>query len=227
MVGAKQLYWCLTVGFSVERAMMLQKILSEKALLSIRESTRLDLSKIRFIAGFDSAYKDSKQYAAIVIYDTNTRDVVEKTFSIVEARVPYIPGLLAFREVPGYMRAYSKLTVKPDVILVDGHGLTHPRAFGIATHVGVVLGKPSIGVAKKKLYGEIVESYGRRLIRAHGLVVGEVLKHGSTELYVSIGYRVNLEDAVNIVKNLLTKEAKLPIPLQAADSYSKTLKRKY
>lgn len=227
MIDAKQLHRCLTVSFSVERAMMLQKVLSEKALLSIREGTHLDLSKIRFIAGFDSAYKDSKQYAAIVIYDTSSRNIVEKAFSIVEARVPYIPGLLAFREVPGYMRAYSKLTVKPDVILVDGHGLAHPRAFGIATHIGLVLEKPSIGVAKKKLYGEIVESCGRRLIRAHGLIVGEVLKHGSTELYVSIGYRVNLEDAVNIVKNLLTKEAKLPIPLQEADSYSKMLKRKY
>lgn len=214
------------LSFSVERAALLQKLLAERVLREL-VMEKHKLGSVKLVAGFDSAYSGGKQYAAVVVFDVERHAVVEKAYDIVEVKVPYIPGLLAFREVPGYVRAYSKLRVKPDVILVDGHGLAHPRAFGIATHLGLVLGKPSIGVAKKKLYGEIIEERGRRLIKAHGLVVGEVLVHEGAELYISIGYKVPLDDAVQLVKNLLVKGSKLPIPLEEADKYSKQLKKKH
>lgn len=215
------------MNFSIERAMALQKILAEKALKDTLSVKPVNLDRVRFIAGFDSAYRDDRQYAVVVVYDTVSKLIVQRVFDVVQARVPYIPGLLAFREVPGYMRAYSKLSVEPDILVVDGHGLSHPRAFGIATHLGLVIGKPSIGVAKRRLYGEVLEQDGKKLIRAHGLIVGEVLKHEDTDLYVSIGYMIRLDDAVNIIKSMLVKGKKLPTPLEEADTYSKMIKRKY
>lgn len=213
--------------FNAEKAAALQKLLAEKALRETLEATPLEPGSVRYIAGFDSAYKGETQYAVMVVYDILSRTVVQRVFEAVDVKAPYIPGLLAFREVPGYVRAYKKTTVEPNILIVDGHGLAHPRAFGIATHLGLVLGKPSIGVAKSKLYGDIVEQDGRRVIRAHGLVVGEVLEHENTKLYVSIGYKIRLEDAVNTVKSLLEKGRRLPIPLDEADKYSKQVKHKH
>ncbi|MEM1596348.1 MAG: endonuclease V [Desulfurococcaceae archaeon] len=215
--------------FSVEKAARLQVMLSRRVLNELDRFPLLDFSKIKYIAAFDSSYAGGKQCAVAVVYDCSLHTVVEKTYSAVNVKVPYIPGFLAFREIPGYMRAYSKLTIEPDLILVDGHGLAHPRAFGIATHIGLVLGKPSIGVAKHRLYGEIIkdEVSKRRIIIAHGRTIGEVIEHNNSELYVSIGYRIRLEDAVKLVKNLLVENKKLPIPLQLADEYSKIIKNKY
>jgi len=214
--------------FSVERAKKLQEELSVRVLSEFYNTPPLDTNRLVYIAAFDSAYANSKQYAVVVLYDYARRAVIEKNYAVVDVKVPYIPGLLAFREVPGYMRAYMKIPVKPQLILVDGHGLSHPRSFGIATHLGLVLGLPSIGVAKKHLYGEIFEtSNGRKQIRAHGLVVGEVLEHEGKKLYVSIGYKIRLEDAVYVMKSLLVKGVELPIPLHEADKYSKLIKRKH
>lgn len=214
--------------FNTERARKLQEILSARVLSELPDFPRIDASKLTYIAAFDSAYTDSKQCAVVVLYDYTRRAVIERSYAVIEAKVPYIPGLLAFREVPGYMRALSKLSIKPQLILVDGHGLSHPRSFGIATHLGLVLGVPSIGVAKKHLYGEVFETPDKRkLIRAHGLVVGEILEHEGRKLYVSVGYKIHLEDAVNIVKSLLVKGIDLPIPLHEADKYSKIIKRRY
>lgn len=215
------------MSFNVERAAALQKLLAEKALRETLEATPIEPARARYVAGFDSAYKGSTQYAVVVVYDVLKRSVVQRAFEVVDVKAPYIPGLLAFREVPGYMRAYSILTIEPDILMVDGHGLAHPRAFGIATHLGLILGKPTIGVAKKKLYGDVVEHEGRKLITAHGLIVGEVLEHENTELYVSVGYKIRLEDAINIVKTLLEKGRKLPVPIDEADKYSKLVKHKH
>lgn len=187
----------------------------------------LDLEKIRYVAAFDSSYREDKQYAVAVVYDLRGSCVVDRSLSTVSVKVPYIPGLLAFRELPGYMRAYAKLRVDPDVIMVDGHGLSHPRAFGIATHFGLVAGKPSIGVAKSHLYGEIVEDGNRKLIRAHGRVVGEVIERLEAKLYVSIGYKVDLKSATELVRRTLVEGEKLPVPLQLADKYSKIIKSRH
>ncbi|MEM4487957.1 MAG: endonuclease V, partial [Desulfurococcaceae archaeon] len=187
----------------------------------------LNLSDVRYVAAFDSSYRGDIQYAAVVVYDLKNASVVEKSFSLAKVSVPYIPGLLAFREVPGYVRAYSKLRVTPDVIMVDGHGLAHPRAFGIATHLGLALSKPSIGVAKNYLYGEIVEEGSRRLIKAHARVVGEVIEHRKSKLYVSIGCKIRLESAAELTRRTLAEGKRLPLPLSLADEYSKIIKREH
>ncbi|MEM4718141.1 MAG: endonuclease V [Desulfurococcaceae archaeon] len=205
----------------------MQSRLSQLVLKSIEEAPRLYQDKIRFIAAFDSSYIRGNQCAVVVIYDLSRGNIIEKEFAIEQVNVPYMPGFLAFREIPGYMRAYSKLHVEPDLVLVDGHGLAHPRSFGIASHLGLVLDKPSIGIAKHKLYGEIIHGDQALYIYAHGRKIGVILRHMNTDLYVSIGYKIRLEDAVDIVKKLLVEGKKLPIPLQEADEYSKTIKNKY
>lgn len=217
----------MQIEFDIHRAMKAQEYLSKRVLESLDKTPRINPDTVRYIAGFDSSYTSGKQCAVVVVYDLQAKRIVEEKHVFVDVKVPYIPGLLAFREIPGYIRVYQKLGVKPDILLVDGHGLAHPRAFGITTHLGLVLDKPSIGVAKKKLYGEIIERGARRLILAHGRIVGEVVKHEGQDLYVSIGYKITLEDAVTIVKSLLVKGIKLPIPIQIADTYSKTIKNKY
>ncbi|MEM0004573.1 MAG: endonuclease V [Desulfurococcaceae archaeon] len=213
--------------FNAEKAAKLQNLLSRRVLEELDHTPPLDFNKIKYIAAFDSSYTGGKQCAVAIVYDLGSRMIAEKKHCAVRVNVPYIPGFLAFREIPGYMRIYEKLSIKPDLILIDGHGLAHPRAFGIATHFGLVVGKPSIGVAKHHLYGEIIENNHRRLISAHGVIVGEILEHSNSELYVSIGYKVRLEDAVKLIKNLLVENKKLPIPLQLADEYSKIIKNKY
>lgn len=213
--------------FNAERAVKLQHALASAVLSELEATPPLNLSDVRYVAAFDSSYRGDIQYAAVVVYDLKNASVVEKSFSLAKVSVPYIPGLLAFREVPGYVRAYSKLRVTPDVIMVDGHGLAHPRAFGIATHLGLALSKPSIGVAKNYLYGEIVEEGSRRLIKAHGRVVGEVIEHRKSKLYVSVGCKIRLESAAELTRRTLAEGKRLPLPLSLADEYSKIIKREH
>lgn len=191
-------------------------------LKQVERFPKLDLSMVRFVAGFDSSFINNVQIATAVLYDIAADKVVDEKVIRKEAVIPYVPGLLAFRELPGYLKTLSLLKVKPDLLLVDGHGLTHPRAFGIATHLGLVTKTPSIGVAKKPLYG-VVDEEG--YIMAHGLRLGKVLLHGGRKLYVSIGYGLSLESAVEIVEKLLKGENHLPIPLQHADKLSRKYKK--
>jgi deoxyribonuclease V len=113
--------------------------------------------------------------------------------------VPYVPTFLAFRELTPMLRAYFRLKTEPDVILVDGHGVAHPRRFGIASHIGVVLKKPTIGVAKSKLYGE--ERGDAVFDPATGEVLAQVIRCGGKK-YVSVGSYATLEDSVELVKRL-------------------------
>jgi Deoxyinosine 3'endonuclease (endonuclease V) len=208
--------------FNYEKAVHAQKILGEKVLRQVAEFPRLDLSKVRLTAGFDSSFINNVQIAVAVVYDSAADSVVDEKVTRREALIPYIPGLLAFRELPGYLKTLSHLNVKPDVLLVDGHGLTHPRAFGIATHLGFVTKTPSIGVAKKPLHG-VVDEEG--YIIAHGQRLGKVLHYGKRRLYVSIGYGLSLESAVEIVEKLLRGDNHLPIPLHYADKLSRKYKK--
>lgn len=126
---------------------------------------------------------------------------------------PYVPGFLGFREAPALVGAYNKLAQKPDLILVDGHGISHPRGLGIATHVGVLLDIPTIGVAKSLLVGERVGDdiiyKGKKIAKAL------ITKKGANPLYISTGHRVSLSSAVEIVLSCLSK-LKSPLPIQAA-----------
>ncbi len=212
--------------FDIKRAIALQKKLAERVISELNDFPRLSDNDIRFVAGVDAAYYKGEAYGVAVLIDYLSKNLV--TYSIVKKKppIPYIPGLLAFREAPAYIAALKRLPKEPDVIMVDGHGLAHPRALGIATHIGLVLDKPSIGVAKKKLYGLIKIEGDSKYIYAHGKKIGVIIDHRGHELYVSIGYKIRLEDAVRITKNLLDPDHKLPIPTSIADHISKKITHK-
>jgi deoxyribonuclease V len=135
---------------------------------------------------------------------------------------PYIPGLLAFREGSAVIRAVRALRLTSYVCMVDGHGLAHPRRFGLACFVGLVLGRPTIGVAKGLLYGSVREG---RVVDEDGDTIAELitLPGSGKTIYVSVGHKISLRDAVRVVKHCLTPQGPLPIRL----AHEEVTKRKW
>ncbi|MFD5147383.1 endonuclease V [Streptomyces sp. NPDC058401] len=156
------------------------------------------------IAGVDVAYDDERDLvaAAAVVLDAATLRVVEEATSVGRVSFPYVPGLLAFRELPTVLAALEALTVTPGLVVCDGYGLAHPRRFGLACHLGVVTGLPAIGVAKNPFTFTYEEPGARRgdlspLRAPDGEVVGRALRtqDGIKPVYVSVGHRVSLDNA--------------------------------
>jgi deoxyribonuclease V len=139
---------------------------------------------------------------------------------------PYVPGLLSFREIPLLTQALGRLETTPDLLLVDGQGYAHPRRIGIASHVGLLAGLPTIGCAKSRLCGEHAEPGRERGSQAPlldgGEVIGTVLRtrDGIKPLYVSVGHLISLESAAAWVLRLATR-VRLPEPVRVADALSK------
>src|SRR5512136_1213184 len=134
-------------------ALRIQEMLRHHCIL---ERT-IDICEIRYIGGADAAYDQDRIYAAIVVMKFPGLEVVEKACSVQEISFPYVPGLLSFREGPAILDAFSNLTTIPDLIFMNGHGYAHPKRFGLASHVGLLLDIPSIGVAKRLLIGEVAQ----------------------------------------------------------------------
>ena len=176
------------MAFDVEKAKKLQKELSRRVLCG-----GIDLGRVRYLAGLDVSYVGDLGVGVAVLLTYPQLDPVEYVVVKGRVKVPYIPGLLAFREAPLLIKALELLSVRPDLVVVDGHGVTHPRRFGIASHVGLVTDTASVGAAKSLLYGKVVDSGSEKLIVADGLVGGLVVRRGRREVYLSIGYRVNLD----------------------------------
>jgi len=142
------------------------------------------------------------------------------------APFPYVPGLFSFREIPALLAAIEQLDAPPDVLLCDGHGLAHPRRFGLACHLGVLLEQPTIGCAKTLLCGNHAEVGPHRGSTAHlqdGQVIGAVVRTQTNvrPLYVSVGHLVELEDAVEVVLHCAARY-RLPEPLRFAHTMAKT-----
>jgi deoxyribonuclease V len=192
--------------FSLEKALKIQENLAK--FISIKS----EFKKLEVIAGVDAAYIKDLGIGAAVAIDYFTLKPLEKGFSIFKVNVPYIPGFLAFRELPVMLKALKALSLNPDVIIVNGHGLAHPRKFGLACHLGFILNKPTIGVAKNRLYGIEKENF---LININDELIGYVLKFNEKKkVYVSVGNKISLEDAVKIVKHCSPKG--FPEPLKLA-----------
>jgi len=182
----------------------------------------------RTVAGLDVAYEKGtdRLAAAVVVLDAATLQPLEESVVIGAAAFPYVPGLFAFRELPALVEALKKLTVTPDLLVCDGHGLAHPRRFGLACHLGVLTGLPSLGVAKTHLLGSH-EPVGERRgssadLRHEGQVVGRVLRtqDGVRPVYVSVGHRIGLENACRQVL-ALSPRYRLPETTRRADRLSR------
>ncbi|MFC4148215.1 deoxyribonuclease V [Micromonospora mangrovi] len=176
------------------------------------------------VAGLDVAYAESgdRLAAAVTVLDAATLAVVDQAVSVGRPAFDYVPGLFAFRELPALLAALDRLTVRPDLLVCDGHGLAHPRRFGLACHLGVVTGLPAIGVGKTPLVGSWDGPGPRRgdsaPLRDGDELVGRVLRtrDGVKPVFVSVGHRMSLANAVDRVL-ALTPRYRLPETTRTAD----------
>lgn len=205
----------------------------ERLRAQVRCDVALDPGKVRLVAGTDISYLRERRLAlgAAVLMSYPDLEVLEVGTSCVEVDFPYVPGLLSFRELPALIPALEGLGFRPDVVFVDGQGIAHPRGCGLASHLGVVTGLPTIGCAKSRLLGEAREP-GSRVgdwtpLMYEGRTVGAVLRTraGVKPLYVSVGHLVDLSSAISMVLSCL-RGTRLPEPQRRAHQVTAELKRK-
>ncbi len=196
--------------------------------VSVEDS--VDLGSIELVAGADQAFPSrDRVISCVVVLAYPGMEVVEERYAVRDVGLPYIPGLLSYREGPSILDAFRKLDKKPDILLVDGHGIAHPRRLGLASYVGVELDYPTIGVAKRKLVGEYItpEKTGdcSRLVYDNE-VVGYVYKsrEGCNPLFISPGHKIGLESSLRVVEECI-RDHKLPEPIRLADKLVNLYKR--
>lgn len=181
--------------------------------LSLLVDERSELPpKIVSLVGCDATYFQGTTIAAATLVDYERLGCLRIKTVKERTRFPYIPGLLAFREAPSVLRAIRSLRAQSYVCLVDAHGLAHPRRFGLACFVGLALDRPTIGVAKSLLYGRV---QGDQVFDKEGRQIAQILSlPGSSKvIYVSVGHKISLNDAVEIVRHCLSQRGPVPISL--------------
>lgn len=211
--------------FSVEKARFTQLNMSK---LIIQRNTLPE--EVRYVAGVDVAYAKGFSIGAATVLDYTSLSLVESKTAHVKTRFAYVPTLLSFREIPPALAAAKKLFLQPDVFLVDGHGIAHPYRCGFASHLGLVLGLPTIGVAKKPLIktNALRVNEGNLEPTIHkGEIVGMRLTTNpkTKPVYVSIGHLISLEKALEVVKHCTPKH-RIPKPIRLAHNVAALEKRK-
>ncbi|MCM5703834.1 deoxyribonuclease V [Larsenimonas salina] len=193
--------------------------------LASRISQTDDLPEtVTLVAGIDVGFEEGGDVtrAAIVVMSVPELSIVEHRVARIPTQMPYVPGLLSFRELPAVLEAISMLERTPDLFMVDGQGIAHPRRMGIATHLGLWLERPTIGVGKSRLCGqhEAVPDHkgGWTELHHRGECIGAVLRTRERvkPLYISPGHRISLETSIEWVMRCLTRY-KLPEPTRQAD----------
>lgn len=200
-----------------QEAIKIQRSLAGQILLKQK------ISSIQYVAGADISYnrKSNIFYAAVIVLDFRTFEIIEKQTASGVSDFPYIPGLLSFREIPLLLECFQKLVKSPDVIVCDGHGYAHPRRFGLACHLGLLLETPTIGCAKSRLTGKgNMPEYKRGNISDltdKGEKIGGIVrtKDGVKPVYVSPGHRMDIEKSIEVVLRCCTKY-RLPEPTRQA-----------
>ena len=210
---------------------------AQQSAMQKRVSLEDGFHDIKTIAGVDLSLNDEKNegHAIVVVLTYPDFQIVETRYATAPLLMPYISGLLSFRELPVVLEAFAQVQTRPDVVLVDGQGQAHPRGFGIACHLGVLLDVPTIGVAKSRLYGEydagalgaeagsVVPLEDRR----HRHVIGSVVrtKPRTNPLFISPGHKVSVGSATRIVLDCV-RGYRLPEPTRLAHNlitaYKKT-----
>ncbi len=178
---------------------------------------------VRSVAGVDVSFPQSDiSRAAVVVLSFPDLAIIERQVADTPVTFPYIPGLLAFREAPAVLEAVYNLVKESDLFIFDAQGYAHPRRMGLATHLGIFLDKPSIGCAKSRLVGEY-QMPGGQLGSREGLVdKGEIIgavvrtRPGSPPLFISIGHRICLDEAVRYTLACTKRGNRLPEPTRLA-----------
>lgn len=197
----------------------------------------ITLADVQVVAAIDVSYDDDagEAYVGVVAYSyplfTNPLGLeLGEVGMTLPSVYPYIPGLLSFREVPVALQALAALPVRPDLLLCDGHGTAHPRRFGLACHLGLLTGLPSVGCAKSWLLGAYEEPprayFAYTPLMDGGEVIGAALRTRppARPVFVSPGYRLTLEQAVQVVNNL-HGGYRLPVPAMAAHRLAAATRR--
>ena len=176
------------------------------------------LNNVDTVCGIDVSYKDLNAFCSAVIVNKNTLEIIEIVNEKSTISYPYIPGLFMLREGEPLLKIVRLLKNLFDVLLIDGHGILHPRKCGLASYVGLMIDKPTIGVAKNLLCGSILEN---NYIGFNKTILGYRLKNNRKDIYISVGHKISLETSIDIVKKLTKKSEFIPEPLRIADIYSK------
>lgn len=187
-----------------------------------------ELIERRLIAGIDAAYIGDMAISAAVVIDSISKSIIDSSIAKIRVWFPYVPTLLSFRELKPMIAAYQGLHVKPHVVMIDGHGFAHPYRLGIASHFGVTMHVPTIGVAKSLLYGEYEadDAYSPILDPINHSVIGAMLRCSSNSkpMFISIGNLVTLRDAVDLSRSLCV-ESSMPLPILLAHRLANKSKR--
>ncbi|MGQ3683613.1 MAG: deoxyribonuclease V [Candidatus Loosdrechtia sp.] len=215
------------VGY--KKAIQIQETLKNQLLIKRK------FTKIHTIAGADVSYdkKNDCFFAGVIVFKQNKYlERLEEASAVGKVCFPYIPGLLSFREAPILLKAFSKLNNNPDIILFDGQGIAHPRSFGLASHMGLILDKPSIGCAKTRLIGShtpVENSQGTYSDLVYkNTVVGAALrtKKNTKPVFVSPGHKIDLPSAIRIVlKNCYGY--RIPEPIRQAHLLVNRLRKEH
>ena len=213
---------------SPQEAVALQKRMACKI---IRKS-RINVDHVATVAGVDTHYRDTLATAAVVTIRLPDLKTVDCATAVRPVTFPYIPGLLTFREGPAILEALDNLNAVPDLLIFDGQGIAHPRRCGLASHIGLLLKRPSIGCAKSRLAGQYEEpptEKGRyAYLKDDGEIIGAVVRTRSNvkPLFISIGHQINLSDSIQIVLRCCSRY-RLPEPTRRADKLARDrLKRR-
>ena len=179
-------------------------------------------NEINNICGIDVAYKNNIAFCSALIVNKRTLEIIESINHKSIVNYPYIPGLLILRESESITSILKLIKNTYDVLLIDAHGVLHPRKCGLACYIGVIIDKPTIGVAKNLLCGHIIKD---NYIEYNGEILGyRIKKINKKDIYVSIGHKISLATAINIVMDLIKDNERLPEPLRLADIHSKKYK---
>ncbi|MCC2645150.1 MAG: nfi [Burkholderiales bacterium] len=206
-------------NLSVPEAVRVQKELAGRIRVD-----KLKIDNIRYIAGIDCAPSSdmSKYFAAAVIWDIQSRQMLEYHIAHAPLTFPYVPGLLSFREIPAIIEVMKKINQMPDILMVDGHGIAHPRSMGIAAHVGLIFDLPAFGCGKSLLYGKYTEPALERgsfsPLIAKDKIIGNVIRTRSNvkPVFVSIGHKADLETITELTISC-SGRFRLPEPTHLAD----------
>lgn len=213
-------------NLSPQQAVQLQQQLRDR--VNITPLTK----PVKTIAGADISFNkySPRVYAAIVVLELPSLNTIEEAGAVCEIAFPYVPGLLSFREIPALIEAWKKLTAEPDVVMLDGQGIAHPRRFGIASHFGLFVDRPTLGCAKSVLVGKYEEPQAQRgawtpMIHRNE-TVGAALrtKTNVSTVFVSPGHRLDLADAIDITLQC-NGGYRIPEPTRRAHNLANALRR--
>ncbi|MEM1578389.1 MAG: endonuclease V [Archaeoglobaceae archaeon] len=192
--------------------------------VDLRDKYRID--EIRYVIGVDQTFFGEKVVSCAVKFEFPSLKEIERDYSIDEISFPYIPGFLMFREGEPAVKAVKKLISERSVILVDGSGIAHPRRCGLATYIAIKTETPTVGVTKKKLYGEIHGERFPKAIKDGGETIGYVFKgcENCKEIYISPGSFISPETALEVIK--ICTKSNLPLPIKSAHEFGQKLRKK-